>query len=316
MNRKLKLALVTPLLAIGLTGCYYSTATDQAGVHVKGYVLFPTDKSIAGCEDPGTSGRAGIGDTVYKYPAGQRTFKFAGDTIAEAKQLGADAPAITVVKDNIPLSITGTVTFYLNTGDCKTLESFHQNIGVKLWGPEHKPAWVSKNKDDSQDYTGWDAMLDVYIGQPLQQALTDALLSDKKLTYLDLYNGVGRNTFSQVVQANLPVAVKQLAGGDYFDKFTVVIQKPGIPTTLVDQLNLKQAATLQKQTQLKTNSAINTELKSIKNLVKVLGPQGYLEYKQNQLLQQAIANGNVTLLPVPEGSNINVPTPPSASATK
>lgn len=303
------------LLAIGLTGCMYATETDQAGVHVNGYALIPTDRSVEDCKNPGTSGRAGLGDTVYKYPSGQRSFKFMGKDITEAKKLGADMPSITVVKDNIALSLTGTVTFYLNTGDCKTLEAFHKNIGVKKWGPDEVPAWVAKNTDGKEDFRGWNAMLDIYIGQPLQQALTDALLEKKvdtdgkpvEISYLDLYNGQGRDQLAKEVQANLPAAVKELSGGSYFQNFNVVLQKPDIPDNLKDALTAKVQASLQNQAQKTANETVTTELMSITDLVKVLGVQGYLTYKQNQLLQKAIDKGDISLLPVPQGSSVTIP---------
>jgi len=143
------------------------------------------------------------GDSHYYYPAGQRTYKFAGADEDEAKALGADGPAIKVVKDNITLMLSGTVTFSLNT-DCDVLKKFHQQIGVKKWGEKKKAAWISDGGDES--YYGWDAMLDVYIEQPLQRAATDALLAEQK-TYLDLYNGSGRAEFEQAIQADLPGSV-------------------------------------------------------------------------------------------------------------
>ncbi|MEU0481068.1 hypothetical protein ABZ260_18000 [Streptosporangium sp. NPDC006013] len=50
------------------------------------------------------------------------------------------------------------------------------------------------------------------------------------------------------------------------------------------------------------NAKVRAEIESIKDLVKVLGPQG-------AVLWQAIRKGRVSVVPVPQGGNLNI-TPP------
>ncbi|HRF28661.1 MAG TPA: SPFH domain-containing protein [Candidatus Saccharibacteria bacterium] len=311
MNIRIATAAVAGL-AVLLSGCSsYETESDQVAVAVDGNALTPANRTILGCYGESEGGWDGPGDSHYYYPAGQRTYKFAGADEDEAKALGADGPAIKVVKDNITLMLSGTVTFSLNT-DCDVLKKFHQQIGVKKWGEKKKAAWISDGGDES--YYGWDAMLDVYIEQPLQRAATDALLAEQK-TYLDLYNGSGRAEFEQAIQADLPGSVESLAGGNYFVNFKVQIQKPSIPTGVAEALTAKEIAKAQNEAQKLANETVQTELESIRALVEVLGQQGYIDYQRNklsaqqlELLKQAIESGKVTILPVPTGSNVTIPT--------
>lgn len=312
ISKRAGTAAVAATALFGLTACGgYSTEADQVGVHVNGYVMIRTDKTIAGCIQSGKSGYAGLGDTVYKYPAGQRTYKFAGKDEAEAKAMGADHPAILVVKDNIQLSLTGTVTFNLNT-DCDVLKQFHTQLGVKQWGNPSHAAWISDGGD--ADYSGWNSMLDVYIEQPLQRAATDALLASKA-GYLDLYNGQGRAEFEQAIQKDLPGAVQGLAGGPFFKNFLVQMQKPGLPPSVADARTAVETQKALNEAQVMANQTVQTELESIKALVAVLGQQGYIDYQRNKLsgtqldlLKQAIEQGKIQILPVPQGSGLALPT--------
>lgn len=335
MNRNLALTIVGAIAAVSLTACStgsYSTQPDQAGVHQNGYILINSDRTVEDCKAPSTSSMwTGLGDDVFIYPAGQRTYTFAGETEDDAKKLKADAPAIKVVKDNIQLTLVGTVSFYLETGDCEKLKKFHSNIGIKDWGGH--AAWISKNEDDA-DYSGWESMLRTYIGQPLQRAATDAVQDNTVVQsgtksadptkdpakedagYLSIYNGSGRAKVEKDIQQKLPEAVKNLAGDEYFKGFNIQLQKPDIPSSLKDTLTLKENAVNQNAAQVLQNQTVVTELDSIKQIVAVLGPEGYVQYQQNKLtaqqidlLKAAIDKGQITILPVPTGTGVSLPLP-------
>jgi hypothetical protein len=98
----------------------------------------------------------------------------------------------------------------------------------------------------------------------------------------------------------MPELLKVQAGADYFTQFHLTLQKPDLPQGIVDALNSQQQAAAQNAAQAQLNQKVNTELDSIRALVSVLGPQGYLTYK-------AIQEGKVTVVPIPQGSNVQVP---------
>lgn len=314
MKRSRALAVIGAAAAISLTACgSYSTQPDQAGVHQNGYLFINSDRTVEGCKNPSTSSMyTGLGDDVFIYPAGQRTYTFAGETEEDAKNLKADAPAIKVVKNNIQLTLVGTVSFYLETGDCDTLKKFHSNIGIKDWGGH--AAWISQN-EDSADYSGWETMLRTYIGQPLQRAATNAV-QDTDADYLSVYNGGGRADVEKDIQIKLPEAVKNLAGDEYFKGFNIQLQKPDIAANLKDSLTAKEVAVNQNAAQKLQNETVKTELEAIKDVVAVLGQEGYVQYQQNKLtaqqldlLKAAIDKGQITILPVPTGTGVSLPLP-------
>lgn len=269
---------VVMLLSYALFGTRISTAPDQAGLWVKGGVF--QAKKIDHCVDPSTKELVGgLMDKTYEYPAGQRTYKFDAGT--------ADIPAIkSLSDDNVELTLTGVIRFTLDTS-CKRLKKFHQNIGIKF------AAWM----DDDNTSDGWREMLSTYLQPSLKRAMN---VATAEVTWKDLYdkNDV-RSAWEARVSELLPKYVKQSMGDDYFSNFQITAQKPELPAPLVDALQATQVAVEQNNAQLKRNATVQTELDSIRDLVKVLGPNGYNTYK-------AIQDGKITVYPIPEGSSVIV----------
>ena len=282
-----RLALpIAAFAVLAVAGCTtVSTAPDQEAVKY-GYGWTESGK-FKGCADPSHKERhsgSGLGDRYYYYPAGQRTFDFTGGKEADS------APFGTVSKDNVQVSFAGVVTFELDT-NCDVLKRFHEQIGLKF------SAFMDAD-DTTSD--GWTRMVNIYIGQPLHRALaTEA----SKNGYRDLYNN---DAIKQQVEAalndDLAAQVQALAGGAYFGHFALKLQRPTIPDANQQALAAEQVAVAQNNAQKAKNVQINTEIESIKALVRVLGPQGYILYK-------AIQDGKIAVLPVPVGSPLALPVP-------
>jgi hypothetical protein len=123
------------------------------------------------------------------------------------------------------------------------------------------------------------------------------------LPWKGLYNDSKvKAAWEKTVAMLLPQYVKQLAGEDYFTGVSVSIQKPEPPAAIVKALAGEQVAVAENNAQLERNATIATELASIRALVKVLGPYGYVLY-------QAEKDGKLPLMPVPAGGSINVAPP-------
>jgi hypothetical protein len=73
----------------------------------------------------------------------------------------------------------------------------------------------------------------------------------------------------------------------------VSLFQPQLPSKIQDAIDQNEAA---KQ----FNTKVETEIATMKQLVKILGPQGYIQYK-------ALQDGKITILPVPEGSGVGLP---------
>ena len=90
-NRVAGLALV--LLA--LAACRTNTEANETAIHVTGYNVIPTSAKVKDCVKPATNKYIGFGDKAYKYPVGQRTYKF------DTGDLADHAPIQIVTKDSV-----------------------------------------------------------------------------------------------------------------------------------------------------------------------------------------------------------------------
>lgn len=271
-------------VAFSSTGCSTSSpAADQIALHYKGGPF--SAKKFSNCDDSGTRKVHGPADKMYYYPKGQRTFEFKGNGD------GVDAPAFEVVsKDNIEMTVSGILTFNLDTA-CDEIRKFHEQIGLK------KQAYMD---EDGTNSAGWSSMLRAYMGNALQQALNDAT---QVVGYKTLYNDPeAKRAWELAVIKSVPDKVKTLSGGDWFKNIGITIQKPGLPQKVLDALASAQVSVAQNDAQTQKNKQIETQIISLKELVKVLGPYGAILY-------QAIQDGKITILPLPTGSNLNLPVP-------
>lgn len=271
MNRKL--LIPAGLAVVALTGCSITTPdVDQVGISYDAGPL--SDTTFQGCISPGVRDVSGPFDAGYVYPAGQRSYEFSDAQGAETKPLSV------VSKDNIELTVPGVATFTL-TADCKTLQRFHEQLGLKFRAYED---------------AGWLKLLGVYVRQPLDRALDAA---SKEFEWKRLYTGVDKQAWEQRVRQLIPQFVKEQGGEGYFTGFSVTLQQPQPPQGVRDALASAQEAIERNAAQKNKNEQIKTELQSIKELVDVLGWQGYIQLK-------AIEKGNVQFV-LPSGNSVAVP---------
>ncbi len=189
--------------------------------------------------------------------------------------------------NGVPLTTAGVITFTMNT-DCEVLQKFHESIGIKYGA-------------DKEGVKDWSGLLATYMRQPLERAIADATQGlDWKVLYTD---PAVKAQWEARVKELLPQYVAQTAGGDYFGNFAVTIQKPDLPENLATAITATQEAIQQNEAQKERNAQVATELESIRALVAILGPDGYNTY-------QAIKDGRLTVVPIPQGGAINV-TPPA-----
>jgi len=268
------------VVAVSASGCSVSVPPDRTGLEYNAGPLSSTEFDDCG------DGRIwhGPGDKVFTYPIGQRTYRFGEDGDTDTMKV--------VSKDNLELTVEGVATFSLN-GACRTLRKFHEEIGLKYEAYE----------DD-----GWAEMLGVYIGAPLDRALDQV---SKKYKWIDLYsNPEVKKSWEDEVGTAVAAQVNATAGDSYFcspaytDKgecgsFLLTLQQPTPPENVRTSLAAAQQAVQDDQTQTNRNKQIKTELKALRDLVKVLGPNGAILY-------QAIKDGRVKVVPVPAGGNINI----------
>lgn len=290
-----RIALILGILAViaALAGCTIgnTTASEVALQYGDG----PLDsKTWVSCVPTGTRNIDDINDVHYYYPAGQRDFTFGpGD--------GLDSAALTsTTQDSQEISVSGTVKFTLDTSCDKFkdpsgkewegghLQMFHELIASKLGVA---PTEGGHNMNDS-----WKTLLRNYIGAALDRATDNEAL---KYPWQKLYTDTASKAqWEKDVLAQLPTILKTLTQGvDLFTINSVLLQKPGIQPALVQGLTDKQAAELRSQ-------AAEVDKVAASNFPG--GVPGYQNYQQQQALNQAIKDGKVQVLPIPQGSPVIV----------
>lgn len=293
--KKIAALIVLVMGAFVLSGCsQVNTQPDTVALHYSGGL---SSTNYMDCAGPSTKAYTGVGDQYFYYPYGQRTYTFDDG--------GESGPITVVTKDNVTMTLPGVVTFKLNTakdkdGNCATLRSFHENIGIKY------EAYFDDNEGTNGEDSGWVQMLKTYVGNQISRAAND---SAKGFTSQQLYSDAkSKHEFEQAITEDIPTLVKQFSGGDYFIDWTIVLKQITPPKEIVDAYNAQQAAVAtaladkQKadaQVAVENAKSLQTEakVKSIAQLVKVLGVEGYIQYK-------AIEDGKITILPIPNGSSV------------
>jgi hypothetical protein len=276
-----KLAVVAAT-GLALTACSsMSTEPDQSGLQ---YGAGPIESThFVTCVKPGNREVGGIFDEMYAYPAGTRTYTF--------DKPGDRAVVDIADKDGQPLTVAGILTFQLNA-DCATLQKFHERIGLKYGA-------------SSDGVTKWGELLDDYLGQPLRSAMRDAAAN---YTWRELYSDAAKRTeWENAVKDLLPQYVKDLAQGDFFTHFTLLAQTPQPGGGLLRQIEEQNTQAERLNTIEAQKAAQAAEIDQMRQLVELLGPDGYVLYR-NQLNCEDGSDKTacVPFLPLPQGSAINV----------
>lgn len=275
--KRLVLGIFAALAFVLSTGCTVNTpAPDkQTVVFDKGPFSGTTFQE---CVLPGQQDISGMFDQAFEYPFGQRTWEFADKQARPDAESGVEK---VVTKDLTEMTVSGVVTFSL-TSDCKVLTQFAKDVGIKL----------SADTDE-----GWRKMIGVYVGGPFARALDAA---SKDFNWRDLFQDPTiRQSWEQRVKELLPSFVKEQGGASFFQGINVTLQQPQPPEDVRKALAASQAAIEENRAQKNKNEKTRTEIEAIKDLVKVLGPEA-------TVLWRAIEKGQVSVIPVPAGTSLNV----------
>lgn len=278
--------IVAPLVALTLAGCSnMETQPDEQGIRYEGGFLFAQAPEFKECQLPGSQSYGDAGDQTYVYPAGQRTFKFSKDPGSDAPPLTASAPSPGGGQP-ITMEVSGVVTFTPNFADCDSFRRFHEQIGRKYsaWTPE-----------------GWAQMLGVYIKDPTDRAADNEAL---RFDWVQLSSDANSKTsWEQAVakaiqgEPGKPGLIEQLAGGPYFTINAVLLQRPELPPAVQDAI----AQTEKARQEAQTAEQVKAAAASFPG-----GMPAYQAYQQQQAINQAIREGKVQVVPVPQGSPVIV----------
>ena len=107
MIKRLLVAILAIVFTLTATGCAgYSADVDETVIEQEGYLMFKTDKKLAACHSKGKSGYGGVGNDMFNYPAGQRTFSFTG-TSSEAEMDPVPVVVVSALETMVHACVAG-----------------------------------------------------------------------------------------------------------------------------------------------------------------------------------------------------------------
>lgn len=233
-------------------------------------------------------------DDYFYYPAGQRDFDFGGDGN------GKDAAALTsTTRDGQELKISGVVKFELNT-DCAE----YKDAKGKVWKGGvlqymHETFTAQRGAYGDEDGTmndAWKKFLTAYLGAAVDRAVDNSSLN---YNWQDLYQNPDiKAKWESTVKGDVESIVKTLTqDAPIFQVKAVVLQKPDVGDGLKRGLSEKQEAILKSE-------AAKMGEEAGKNFPG--GLPAYLNYLREQAINKAIENGQVKVIPIPQGSPVIV----------
>ena len=270
------------MLALVMTGCgtVVKTGQDQQAVWYEDGDF--SAQKFKGCKAPAQRSREGLGDSVYYYPVGQRTYSFTGRDGSEA------GPVTVKTKDFQQLIIPGFITFEL-TSDCETLRQFHEQIGNKY------QAYFSENNPES---VGWNKFLNDYLAVPLNS------ISDKggiQYNWQELaYDPKILAQYEEYIVTEIGKEIEAAVGIPGALKVrSVNVETPQPDPALVDANTKVEAAKKEKQVQDEKNKVNVSKYQTLEDCKRVASDEACLVIYLSE-------QGDVPFYPLPPGSGVNV----------
>ena len=274
---------ITACTSVSTTGSTVALQYENGPFDTKSYFHCWSENQKSLSED--------AGDDYFYYPAGQRDFDF-GD--GEGKDSG---PFASTSSDGLELKTQGVVKFELNT-ECKEYTDAKGKKwpgGVLQYMHEMFTAQRGAYTDeDGKVNDAWRAFLKSYIGTAVDRAIDTASLQHKAW---DLYtNQEVKTKWESGVKADVERIVQTLTQDVPIFKVTaVVLQKPGVPDSIIAGVNAKQEAVLRKEAaDVIANAGANFPG----------GVDAYTRFLNQQAINEAIKSGKAQIYVVPQGTDV------------
>lgn len=209
IKRKLA-AIIAALAGVTLTGCATAnTGPDMIALHYTGGAV--SAKKFVDCLSPSERSGFDPGDGYYGYPVRQVSYDATGGSSAESD------PFTVVSDDGAELYVPLTVTFRLKA-DCESLRKMHETVGSRY------SAYYDANGQTSDENAGWVNMLNFVIGKPLDATLDRVA---QGYDWRQIWNDEKvRAEMEQTITESIDDLVARQAGGEFFQDFSVLVQKP------------------------------------------------------------------------------------------
>lgn len=281
MIKRILAVLAAVMMVLAMAGCSsFDVQEDQTAVEIDGYHILKTDKKKVECHDAGKAGYGGVGNDMYYYNAGQRTFSFTGNS-SEAEL----DPVPVTTKDNQTIEQPGFMKFTLTT-DCDALYDFHKKVGLKY---------------DAYTDDGWKRFLGDYFGVPITTALND--ITSDVVTWKEWYNNSALRTEAQtdlvpVLQAAINAS---LGSNEWIKVNSVSLSRPVPSEALLTGLEAAEKQKLENQAIEQRNVGLLSKYDAMRDCIRKVG----LSEEICKIMFLA-ESGDIPFYPIPQGGDVNV----------
>ena len=297
---RLLVAGVGVATTLGLSACSgVTTEADEVALRYEGSGALEgrVNPTFIECLPPSVGDYGGMGDGTYIYPFGQQTIKFS-DNPAEnpnfpALDVSAPSPSAPGQPPGQPITMKVPLTIYYTPAfdNCDTLRQFHEKIGRKY------SAWTD---------AGWQSAMSRYLVDPANLAVDRAALGYDwvRLTANEADKQAWENGIKLMLQGGTdaqgkPVTslIETVGGGGYFRIDAITAQKPILPDSIQRAIADTESARQGKLTADQFAAAARDFPG---------GPTEYQKFLDSQAIRDAIARGQVEVIPVPQGASVNI----------
>lgn len=249
------------------------------------------------CQKDAKVSHGGIGDVIYYYPSGQRTFTFTDDEKAQRET----GPLLVSTKDKQEMTVRGFITFQLTT-DCAKLKAFHELVGKRLQADFEQGRFEDP---------GWSAFLAQYFTVPVN-SIADSI--GLRYNWSQLYlDSMIQLEFEKGMKDNLAGAINNKLGEGVITINAVDIQRPEPSQKLKDALERGEQAKADGQAEIekvKAQQSVQEQEKILAEKQAQVAQQCQKAYTKEQCLVLELAkDGKIPFYPVPSGGSIIVQPP-------
>lgn len=240
----------------------------------------------------------GFFDSLYLYPADQLNYILADTPGTKGKEATTDA-VVAPTSDRVTVSYQVAVYYKLNTDQ---LRAFHEQLGLRY-----------------QAYTddGWDALIADTLRQQIEAALQE---ETRRHTVADLYGDADLLVqIQQEIQATISARLEAALGRRFFCGPTFTTGgECGDPTFIIKRIDIPESVAAAFESNRTSEVLITTRENEVRQreqearAIAVIN-EALQQNSRAYVLLKAIESGKINFWVIPEGSDVDLTAPESAT---
>jgi len=240
----------------------------------------------------------GFFDSLYLYPADQLNYILADTPGTKGQEATTDA-VVAPTSDRVTVSYQVAVYYKLNTDQ---LRAFHEQLGLRY-----------------QAYTddGWDALIADTLRQQIEAALQE---ETRRHTVADLYGDADLLVqIQQEIQATISARLEAALGGRFFCGPTFAPGgECGDPTFIIKRIDIPESVAAAFESNRTSEVLITTRENEVRQreqearAIAVIN-EALQQNSRAYVLLKAIESGKINFWVIPEGNDVDLTAPESAT---